>query len=248
MSSASFLPDDLYRYRQDIPHAGGVRPLSEGDVFVNIPLVRAARPSQKHAGQWISSIKTGPKALGMLITHPCSSRSRTTHALKESLTVAPVVKCPDGFGPPWEGYYELFPLPALKDGEDFVADLSSLCPVAADHLEGQRIASLTAGGLTALFHRLSLYFTRLDRIPDHFGSESERLFYEVELWELWANVRGTEDEFQEWLDEEFGGQPLEDEAGVQIAGTAEGTGTSRRAVLRWNYEEIRSELEAFLGL
>lgn len=66
------------------------------------------------------------------------------------------------------------------------------------------------------------------------------------LWETWANARGTEEGFQVWLDEEFGGQPLEDEQGQQLAGTQQPTGTSRRDALRWNYDEIKLELEHLL--
>jgi hypothetical protein len=246
MSAPNFLPPDPYLYRADTPHAGGARPLSQGDVFVNIPLLRAAKPNPRHEGQWVAAVKSGEQALGMLTTHPCSGRSRTTHRLKEAVSVAPVSRAPSGFGPPWAGFYEYFPLPGLKGGEDYVADLSAVCPVKSEFLVGQRIACLNAEGLAALFHRLSLNSTRLDRIPDHFGSEAERLSYEMALWETWANARGTEDGFHAWLDEEFGGQPLENEQGQQVAGTADPSGVSRREALRWNYEEIEAELGRFL--
>jgi hypothetical protein len=227
MSAPNFLPPDPYLYRADTPHAGGARPLSQGDVFVNIPLLRAAKPNPRHEGQWVAAVKSGEQALGMLTTHPCSGRSRTTHRLKEAVSVAPVSRAPSGFGPPWAGFYEYFPLPGLKGGEDYVADLSAVCPVKSEFLVGQRIACLNAEGLAALFHRLSLNSTRLDRIPDHFGSEAERLSYEMAL-------------------EEFGGQPLENEQGQQVAGTADPSGVSRREALRWNYEEIEAELGRFL--
>ena len=89
--------------------------------------------------------------------------------------------------------------------------------------------------------------SRLDRIPDHFAAEAERLSAEIDLWELWVGARDTEDGFQEWLDEEFSGQPIEDEHGQLVAGSAEQTGTPRREVLRWNYEEIETELKLLLG-
>jgi MoCo/4Fe-4S cofactor protein with predicted Tat translocation signal len=246
MSTPSFLPAELYLYREDAPHAGGARPLSQGDVFVEIPLLRAAKPHPRHEGQWLPQVKSGPQALGMLTTHPCSSRSRTTHQLKESVSIAPVVRCPPGFGSPWSGYYEFFPLPGLKGGDDYVADLSAVCPVRSELLSGRRIACLGVEGLAALFHRLSLSTTRLDRIPDHFKSEAERVSYEMALWEMWANARGTEEGFQAWLDDEFEGQPLEDEHGQQLADTQEATGTSRRDALRWNYDEITHELKRLL--
>jgi hypothetical protein len=246
MESSNFLPEDLYLDHQDAPHARQGRPLSQGDVFVDIPLVRAAKHSETRANQFIAPTKIGPNALGMLVTHPCSSRSRSTHALKESVSIAPVRKCPKDFRQPWTGYYEYFPLPGLRDGEDYVADLAAICPVRSEYLSGHRIACLSAAGLAALFHRLAVNSSRLDRIPDHFAPEAERLSTETDLWELWVAKRNTEDGFQEWLDEEFSGQPIEDEHGQLVAGSAERTGTPRREVLRWNYDEVETELEQLL--
>jgi hypothetical protein len=37
-----------------------------------------------------------------------------------------------------------------------------------------------------------------------------------------------------------------DESGRPVLGSPEQTGTSRRKALRWNYEEIKAELESFL--
>jgi hypothetical protein len=247
MGSSNFLPEDPYLDRQDAPHVRQTRPLSQGDVFVDIPLVRAAKANPRHAGQWIGSVKSGEHALGMLVTHPCSSRLRSTHALKESVSIAPVVRCPREFQPPWKGHYEYFPLPALRDGVDYAADLAAICPVRSEYLSGHRVACLSAAGLAALFHRLAVNSSRLERIPDHFAPEAERLSTETDLWELWVAKRNTEDGFQEWLDEEFSGQPIEDEHGQLVAGSAERTGTPRREVLRWNYDEIKTELEQLLS-
>src|SRR5271155_2505179 len=117
----------------------------------------------------------------------------------------------------------------------------------SEYLSGHRIACLSTDGLAALFHRLAVNSSRLDRISEHFAPEAERLSTEMDLWELWVGARDTEDGFQEWLDEEFSGQPIEDEHGQLVAGSAERTGTPRREVLRWNYEEIETELEQLLS-
>jgi MoCo/4Fe-4S cofactor protein with predicted Tat translocation signal len=243
MEPVDFLPEDLYLARQDAPHIRPARPFSQGDIFVDIPLVRAAKQSAKRANQLAAPVKTGPNALGMIVTHPCSSRSRSTHALKESISVAPIVRCPEGFKPPWAGYYEFFPLPGLKGGEAYVANLAEICPVRSEYLDGHRIACLSSAGLAALFHRLAMNSSRLERIPDHFAPEAERLSTEMDLWELWVSTYDEEDGFQAWLDEEFSGQPMEDEQGQLVIGSAERTGTSRREALRWNYEEVKAELE-----
>ncbi|HTU86781.1 MAG TPA: hypothetical protein VMF57_14475 [Solirubrobacteraceae bacterium] len=243
MSVADFLPDDLYLYRQDAPHAAEARPIGQGDVFVDIPLVRAAQRKDRHPTQFTAPVKSGDKSLGIVVSHPCSSRSRSTHALKESVLLAPVVRCPDGFEAPWTGYYEYFPLPGLREDIDYVADLSAICPVRSAYLEGQRVACLTDKGLAALFYRLAVNFLRLDRIPDDYSAEAERLCYETNLWELWTRRKGTEEGFQAWLDEEFEGEALEDETGNAVLGSEERFGISRRAGLRWHYEEIQGELE-----
>lgn len=161
MEASNFLGEDPYLDRQDTPHVRQARPLSQGDVFVDIPLVRAAKHSETRANQFIAPTKIGPNALGMLVTHPCSSRSRSTHALKESVSIAPVRRCPKDFRPPWAGYYEYFPLPGLRDGEDYVADLAAICPVRSEYLSGHRIACLSTPGLAALFHRLAVNSSRL---------------------------------------------------------------------------------------
>ena len=84
---------------------------------------------------------------------------------------------------------QFFSLPGLKAGEDYVADLSAVCPVRSEALRGPPGSPVSgAQGLAALFHRLSLNAARLDRIPDHFKSEAERLSYEMALWKMWANA------------------------------------------------------------
>jgi hypothetical protein len=227
------LPADPYHYLESSPHAGGARPLNQGDVFLDIPLLRAAVPDPRHRGQWKASVKVGTKALGMLVTHPCSSRARGTGTLKESVSIAPVSRCPKGFEVPWDGFYEYFPLPGLRDGKDYAADLSAVCPVRSEHLRDRRIACLSEEGLAALFHRIALNSSRLDRIPDHFASEAQRLFFEMGLWEQWTTATETEDGFQAWLDEPVQLPPIEDPedplaATAKVAGLALPGPVSRR--------------------
>src|SRR5262245_16191575 len=129
-------PDDPYLYREDEPHVGPARPISQGDVFVDIPLVGRAQPHPKQAGTWVTpKPRMGLGSLGLLIRHPCASRSQTTFRLNDAVSIAPVVRCPQGFGPPWDGYYSMLPLPALRGGEDYVAKLDEACPVASSALE-----------------------------------------------------------------------------------------------------------------
>jgi hypothetical protein len=240
-------PSAPYLYREDEPPAGIGRPLSQGDVFVDIPLVGPAQPNPKQAGSWVApKPRTGPKALGLFVTHPCASRSQTTYALTPYVSIAPVVKCPSNWEPPWEGWYQYFPLPGLRGGQDYVAKLSEVCPVPSAALEGRRIACLTGEGLEALFHRLAMNSLRFPETPAHYRTEAARLTYEINLWERWTNARGTESGFQEWLDGPFGGQERENAEGNPIPGSAEPTGQNRRSVLVWNYDEVSEALGAEL--
>lgn len=241
-------PDAPYLYREDNPPAGPGRPLSQGDVFADIPLVGPAQQNPRQPGSWVApKPRTGPKALGLFVTHPCASRSRTTYALSPFVSIAPVVKCPKNWGPPWTGWYECFPLPKLRGGENYVAKLSEVCPVPTAALDARRIASLSGDGLEALFHRLAMNALRFPETPSHYKMEAARLTNEINLWERWTVARGTEKGFQEWLDEPFGGQAREDAQGNPVPGSAAPPGQSRRAVLVWNYDEVTAELEATLA-
>ena len=237
-------PPEPYLYREDEPLAGQHRPISQGDVFLDIPLVGPAQPHPKQEGTWVASKpRTGPKALGLFVTHPCASRSQTTFALGPVVSIAPVVRCPSNWGPPWEGWYDYFPLPGLRDGVSYVAKLSEVCPVSTAALDGRRIACLSGSGLKALFHRLAMNALRFPETPLHYTTEAERLTNEITLWERWVAARGTEAGFQQWLNQPFGGQPKEDADGELIAGSAVPSGESRRAVLVWNFDEVAAELD-----
>ena len=129
MDRPDFLPQAPYLYRGDEPHVGGARPLTQGDIFVDIPLLRAAKPHPRHAGQWVSQVKAGANSLGMLVSIHLQPVADYTCPQGVCLCRA-VVRCPSGFEPPWDGYYEYFPLPELRGGEDYVADLSAGCRFA----------------------------------------------------------------------------------------------------------------------
>lgn len=242
----TYFPPDPYLARADEPPVEPSRPVSQGDVFINVPLAGVATPDPRQAGTWRGSAKMGQKAIGMLVTHPCAGRSRRTFELEDVVALAPVGRAPSNWGPPWDGYLRYFPLPGLRDGRDYVADLNAVCPVPSAALEGQRIASLNEPGLVALFHRLAMNQIRYPEIPAHFRFEAHKLMVETELWQKWTAARGTEQGFQEWLSEPFGGQPIEDAAGEPIAGSEEQTGQDRRARLAWNREELIAELEQTL--
>jgi hypothetical protein len=240
-------PTAPYLYCSDTPHVGPHRPLSQGDVFLGIPLVAGAQPDPKQPGTWRARARTGPKALGLFVTHPCASRSSATYKLHPFVSIAPVVKCPSNWGPPWGGHYDLVPLPGLISGQDYVAKLGETCPVPTEALEGRRVAALNKEGLEALFHRLAMNSLRFPETPMHYITEAARVTNEINLWERWTAHHDTEDGFQAWLDEPFEGQPREDAEGNVIDGSQQTTGEQRRSVLVWNYSELLDELETSLS-
>lgn len=225
----TWLPEDPYLERADKPPVREARPICQGDVFVGLPHVRAAQEGK--STQWTARASYKPSALTLLVAHPCSSRSNRTHRLKDDITLAPIRKRPKGFDPPWSGHFELFPLPGLLGGEDFVADLSTIFPARAEYLvAANRVACLSKEGLAALLDRLAKNATRLqpEHVPGHFMSEAERLFFEFDLWEQWVAAKGTEENFQEWLDGPWG------------------DASTRRQSLRMHFEEIEEQLQTEL--
>jgi hypothetical protein len=223
-------PADPYRYRSDAPHVGPSRPLSQGDVFVDIPLLGPAQRHPTQPGTWVApKPRTGPKALG------------------PSVSIAPVVMRPANWGPPWDGYYSYVPLPGLRDGQDYVAKLGEVCSVPTEALPGQRIACLNPDGLEALFHRLAMNSLRFPKTPTHYTYEATRLTHEIDLWERWTTHFGSEAGFQDWLNDPFEGQPREDAEGEPLAESAQPTGQTRREVLLWNYTEISDTLDTYLS-
>jgi hypothetical protein len=245
-------PEDPYRYRADEPHVGPSRPISQGDVFAGIPLLGPAQAHPTQAGTWTSKPRTGPNALGMFVTHPCASRNRHTFQLNPVVAIAPVVRCPSNWGPPWDGYHAFCPLPGLRGGEHYVAKLGEVCPVPAAALEGHRLASLNGEALEAFFHRLAMNSLRYPEIPTHFATEALKLMSETDFWEQWLEHRGTGAEqdlaFQSWLSGPFAGQPEEDEHGALVKGPPNPPGEQRRDVLAWNREDVLEELKGELGI
>ena len=230
MAGGEWFPPQPYLARADEPVVRPERPLSMGDVFIGHPVVRGAREVKPQ--QWKTKTAWKPDALTMLVAHPCSARSNETHALKDNIGLAPIVPMPTGFEPPYDGYYELFPMPGLYQGGDYVVDLSKAFPALPEYLEGKRIACLNKVGLAALLDRTARNGTRLEPVlvPGHFDAEAERLFMEFDLWEIWVKGRDEEQGFQEWMD----GDWME--------------GTTRRQSMRGHFEEMCKELAAEVGV
>lgn len=230
MEAGEWFPTKPYLARADQPVVLPGRPIGMGDVFLGHPIVRGAR--EVKPTQWKTRAAWKDDALSILVAHPCSARSHTTHRLKDGISLAPIVPMPEGFEPPYIGYYELFPLPGLYQGADYVADLSKVFPALPEYLAGKRTACLSTPGLAGLLDRIARNGTRLEpvHVPGHFEAEAERLSMEFDLWEIWVKGRGEEVGFQEWMEEDW----LE--------------GASRRQAMRGHFEEMRQVLAAEVGV
>lgn len=230
MAGEEWFPSDPYLERRDEPVARPHRPIGMGDVFLGYPVIQGAREVKKD--QWRSRTAWKPDALTMMVAHPCSARANETGRLKDDITLAPIVPMPPGFEPPYSGYYELYPLPELYEGRDYVADLSKGFPCKPDFLVDKRIACMNEAALAGLLDRQARNDTRLEthHVPGHFTVEAERLRMEFDLWELWVEGTGDESGLQEWMKEEW----ME--------------GSSHLHSMRGHFEEIKKKLAKEVGV
>ena len=228
-----WFPESPYLARSDKPWAGGVRPINQGDVFLDVPVAYAVR----HPLDNPPKPRVKQHELVILITHPCSSRTGPDGKLTDQLAVSPVTprsKAAKNWEAPWpwDSHTWGFPLPSLIDEEDYVVDLRRVGMVRPEFLGDQRVAVLNLDGFAAFQARLSFSFTRLPVPVSDVRKRAESYFLEFELWELWTRHKETEAGFQQWLK---GPSPVHPE-------------TTRQNALKGDYKEIRAELEAELGV
>ncbi len=226
-----WFPASPYLARADAPWAGGSRPINQGDVFRDLPIAYAVRHPLDDPPK--PRVRSSP---GILVTHPCSSRSGSEGRLLEQLAVSPLVPrlkgAPSWEEPwPWNSHTWAFPLPGLLDGEDYVVDLRRVGMVRREFLVEHRTAVLNLDGFAAFQARLSFSFTRLPISVQAVRQRAEAYFLEFDLWQLWTEHKATEDGFQPWLEQPSPVHPT----------------TTRREALKADYDEIKAELEAELG-
>jgi hypothetical protein len=224
------MPSDPYHAREEHPVAGGQRPLNQGDVFVNAPVAYGAKYPPDSGGHK-ARIREGPV---ILLTHPCSARKGGSGRLNDLLSVSPVVpmtSIAEGWGPPWDGRYALFPLPALFGGQNYAANLAQTGMVNKGFLQDQRTAVLSLDGLAAFQHRLNRNNSRINEDIERTRHRVEEYWLEFDLWEIWAEHNGTEDGFQQWLDEPSKLRPE----------------STRRQILKFDFEDVKAELDEELA-
>jgi hypothetical protein len=195
----------LYLERADAPHVRPPRPLHQGDVFIDVPLA-IARPNPPSLEQTHPTQRTA----AILISHPCSVRAGPRLLPIQTLVeVRPMTQCTSMealFGPPWDGYYHLFPLPGLLGDEDYAANFRRIGTAPAGSLEANRIACLSHEGWVALQRRYVHHAARVNPDHDQHVEATRPLWEEVGLWEEWIRRGHDPGSFEEWLLGRLGGE------------------------------------------
>lgn len=165
----------------------------QGDIFIDVPISTAVRNATE------PKVMVGPV---LLLGHPCSIyRGGEVYPIQFVASVRPVGEAVKGrpFADPWDTHLYLFPLPALINGEDYVADFTRVGTTHFKNLDSRRIACLSRLGWAALQRRWAWHTLRADLPLEQRDSDLIALWTEMDLWERW-NERGMKaPEFQTWL-------------------------------------------------
>lgn len=175
------------------------RPIFQGDVFRDVPIVKARAGDRPTVDPKV----TVEHRSVMLLGFPCDITT-SSGDLGRAQQVA-IVREADKLRVPstWEGAFTACPLPNLfGDGTLWAADFLALSPVDRTYLTpANRIASLSELGWAYFRQRLALCFTRALIVLQPLQAVGVTTWHEIELWEDW-NRRGHNPEgFQSWLDE-----------------------------------------------
>jgi hypothetical protein len=198
------------------------RPLVQGDVFVDIPIATASREAAE------PKINRGP---AILLGHPCSIYAGPdVYAVQFVAAVRPVREAVQGrpFTDPWNSHLYLFPLPALIEGEDYVADFRRVGTTHFKNLEGRRIACLTKSGWAALQRRWAWFTLRADLPLSQREADLAALWNEMDLWEKWSGLGLDPRGFPDWLNQPSEGPAFE--------------GTRRRDLLDFAADVLAEEM------
>lgn len=205
------------------------RPLFQGDVFDDIPLVKA-----KSAG----SPDKDPnlvveRRLVALVGYPCDTYANGKPIKVQ--TIAPVTAAQKaGIPPNWDGAFTFSPLIDLRgDGVPYAVDLRAAANIDASYLtRGRRIRSLSEFGWAVFRQRRALCDTRAVIPLDALRQIGEPIWQEFEAWQRWCESGRPESNFQSWLDER----------------ERDLSGFTRRAALeRGMYPMVRAALERALA-
>jgi hypothetical protein len=182
--------------------ASAHRPLFQGDVYEDVPFVKATYGGDPSRPPGTSIERRAVAVLG----YPCDLF--TDGRPVKVQTVAPIVNAEKvGIPESWAGAYTYVPLPDLYgDGVMWAVALQAAANIDARYLRrDQRTAALSELGWALFRQRLALRDARALLRVDELQAGGAPLWRELELWTTWnehaKQLGHDEPSFQSWLDE-----------------------------------------------
>jgi hypothetical protein len=176
------------------------RPVTQGDVFADVPFAKNRRASKLTD----NPNTTHERRLVAIMGYTCDLYSLQTGELGKVQVVAPVIEATAaGIPDDWAGAFNFAPLPdLLGDGKMYAVDLRAASNIDSFYLvPAKRVRCLSELGWAAFRQRLGLSSTRLINHLDDLRSVAEDVWREVELWERWNRSGRKPAAFQAWLTE-----------------------------------------------
>ena len=183
------------------------RPFFQGDVFEDVPFVKAKAGSTPDSKPNIVIERRCVCAL----LFPCDMYSPEGRLAKvQAVALVREQSKGDHLPPDWDGCYNLFPYPELNGSEPmWFADFRTTANIDRTFLRAdKRIASLSLLGWSYFRQRIALNYTRSKISLNLLIENGKEPWAEQNLWKEWCGVKSSSDGFHEWYN-----SPLEDLAG-----------------------------------
>jgi hypothetical protein len=190
-------------------NADASRPVTQGDVFDDVPFAKNKRAS-KVTDDPNTSYERRPC---IVLGYTCDLYT-DAGTLAKVQVVAPVIEAAKvGIPDDWDGAFNFAPLPDLRgDGVMHAADLRAASNIDAFYLDRtKRVRCLSELGWAAFRQRLGLSHARVLNHLDDLVAVGEDVWREIALWERWNREGRKSEAFQTWLDQHhagLGGFPL----------------------------------------
>lgn len=205
--------------------APATRPVFQGDVFDDVPVVKAKSSGNVDRDPNIVIERRMVATLGF----PCDIYA--AGRLVKVQTVAAVTEAAKaGIPDDWDGAFTFAPLPdLLGDGRMFAVDLRTAANIDASYLRpDRRVRCLSELGWAVFRQRMALCDTRALISFDALMKIGASTWAGLVLWERWCETGRDAAAFQQWLDER--------EATL-------GGFVRRRMLERGQHDQIRAALE-----
>jgi hypothetical protein len=179
--------------------APDVRPVFQGDVFEDVPFVKAMAGNRSADPPRVRIERRYVAAL----LHPCDMYGTPGRSLNRVQVVAIVKKADMTVPENWGGAWSVCPLPDLfGDGEMWVIDLNRLANIDRTYLTKEnRVRCLSETGWAVFRQRLANAGTRgVPRLEDLIAV-GETTWQETQLETEWLSAGRTASSFEEWLEE-----------------------------------------------